>query len=76
MKIKIKLNSSSKVILQDHSVGLILIFILLKKYLAHVNLIFIGKAFKGMTKHNIQIHLESLEFQLEIKNSWTHEVSQ
>ena len=34
-----KLDSSSKVSLQDHSVGLILICVGLKKHLAHVNLI-------------------------------------
>ena len=70
IKIKMKLNSSSKVSLQYHSVGLILILIVLKKILAHVNLISIGKYFKGMTKHRIQIHSHCLNFQSEIQNVW------
>ena len=52
-KNKMKINSSSRVSLKDHSVGLILVFIGLKKILSHVNLVSIGKSFKCMTKHNI-----------------------
>ena len=52
-KNKMKLNSSSKVSLQDCSIGLILVLIGLGKMLAHVNLISVGKYFKGMTKHRI-----------------------
>ena len=54
-KNKMKLNPSSKASLQDHSVGLTLIFITFKKISAHLNLISTGKSIKGMTKHKIQI---------------------
>ena len=53
-------NSSSGVSIQDHSVGLILILIGLRKILAYVNLIYIRKYFKIMMKHRIQIHLKYL----------------
>ena len=53
-KNKIKLNSTSKVSLHDHSVGLILILVGLKKMLAHVKLVSIGKYFKYMMKHKIK----------------------
>ena len=54
---------SSKVNLQDHSVGFILTLIGLKSILAHSSLIFIGKVFRAMTIHKIQIHLNSFKFQ-------------
>ena len=61
-KLKIKINSRSRVSLQDHSVGSILVFIVLKNILAHVNLIYINKYFKGMMKQKIQIHFKCLQF--------------
>ena len=57
-KANIKLNS--RVSLQDHSVGFILILIVSKKSLAHVNLIYEKKSIKGMMKKNIQINLKCL----------------
>ena len=39
-----------------------------RKILAHVNLISIGKYFKGMTKHKIKINLKCLKSQSEIQN--------
>ena len=54
-KIKTKINSSSSVSLKYHSVGLILILIILKKILEHVSLISTGKCIKGMTKHKLKI---------------------
>ena len=62
-KNEMMINSSSRVSLQNHSVGLILILIGLKKIPAHVNLVSIGKYIKGMNKHNIQIHLKYFKFQ-------------
>ena len=62
-KNKMKLNSSSKVNLQDHGVGLILTLIRLELILAHVSLIYIGNFFKAMTIHRIQIHLNCFKFQ-------------
>ena len=59
-KNKMKINSSSRARLQDHSVGLILVLIILKKTLAHVNLTFIRKYFEGIIKHKIKIHLKCL----------------
>ena len=56
-KNKMKINSSSRVSLQYHSVGLIFIFIGSKNILAHVNLIYIGKFIKGMKQHKIKILL-------------------
>ena len=44
------LNLSSMVSLQDHSVGLILIFIGPRKKISHLNLISMGKSFKGTKK--------------------------
>ena len=58
-----RLNSSSTVSLKDHSVGLIFILIGLRKILVHVDLIYVGKSFKGMTIHKIQIHIKCLKFQ-------------
>ena len=66
-KKKTKINSSSMVSLQDHSVGLILILIGLRKFLANVNLISIGKYIKCTTKQTIQIHLKRLKLQWEVK---------
>ena len=63
--IKVKINSSCRTSLQHHSVGQILILIVLKFVLARVNLIFIRKYFKGMVKHKIKIYLKCLQFQLE-----------
>ena len=60
IKIKMKINSSSRVSIQDHSVGLILIFVELKKILAHVKLVYLRKYIKGMMKHKIKIHLKRL----------------
>ena len=57
---KMSINSSSKVSLQNHSVGLILVLVGLKKLLAHVNLIYIRKYLKCMTKHKIKIQLKCL----------------
>ena len=59
-KDKMRISSSSMVILQDHSIGLIFNFIVLKKILEHVKLISIRKTFKVMMKHKIQIHLNFL----------------
>ena len=67
-KDKMRVNSSSKVRLQDHSIGLVLVLFELKNILAHVNLTSIGKYFKGMTIQKIQIHLKYLKFQSEIQN--------
>ena len=46
-KNKIRINSSSRVSLQDHSVVLVFIFIRLKKCLVHVNLVSIGNISKA-----------------------------
>ena len=54
------INSSSRVSLQYHSVGLILILIGLKKLLSHVNLNYIRKSIKSMMKHKIKIHFKCL----------------
>ena len=40
----------------------------MQETLAQVNLIYIGKYIKGMTKRNIKIHLKFLKFQSEIQN--------
>ena len=69
-KNKNEINSSSKVSLQDNIVGLILILIVLKKILVHVNLSYLGKYFKGVTIHKIQIRLKCLRLQSEIQNMW------
>ena len=63
-------NSSSKVSLQDHSVGLILVFIGLNKTVANANLTSIGEYFKCMTIQKIQIGLKCLKLRLEIQNVW------
>ena len=69
-KNKTNINSSYKVSLQDHRIGLILIFIVPKKSLSHLNLISIGKYTKSMKKNRIKMHLNVLKFQSEIKNMW------
>ena len=69
-KIKMMINSSSRVSLQDQSVGLVLVLIGLKKILAHMNLISTSKYIKGMTKHKVQTYFKCLKFQLEIQNVW------
>ena len=61
-KIKIEINLSSKVSLQYHSVGMILVLVLLKKLLSHVNQFSIGKYFKGVIIQKKQIHLKCLKF--------------
>ena len=37
---------------------------------------YMGKSFKGMTQHKIQIHLKGLKSELEIKNVWKNQVLQ
>ena len=49
-KIKMKIDSSYRVSLKDHSVGLVLVLNGLRKILAHVNLVSIIKYFKLMMK--------------------------
>ena len=51
---KLKINSSSMISVQDHSVGSILIFIVLKKSLAHVNLVSMKKSIKFMMEYKIK----------------------
>ena len=59
-KNKTRINSSSRVSLQDHSVGLILILILSRKKFAQVYVISKRNDFKGMMKNKIKIHLKCL----------------
>ena len=66
-KNKMTLNSSSKVRLQDHSIGLIFILIGLKKNSTRET-DFYWEIFQRHEKHKIQIHLKCLKFPSEIQN--------
>ena len=68
IKIKMELNSSFKISVQDHRIGLIMILVLLRKFLAHVILSSIQKSSKGMMKHKKKIHLKRLKSKSEIQN--------
>ena len=68
IRIKMNLNSSSKVNLQYHSVGLIFTLIGIKSILSHVNLISIRIFFRAMRIHKILIHVNYFKFQQEIQN--------